>query len=939
MLDSFVVCDLETTGLSPQQHEIIEIGMVRVENREITASFHSLVRPEQKLPVNIRRLTGLDDSQLKTSPGLPEVLPPALAFLHDYPLVGHNVAFDKSFLEAAAGPLKNPVYDTLELSRILLPDSPGYRLGVLCRFLGIENQNEHRSLSDVLATVELYRSLVSAVAKLDAQVLLQLNSFLQRANSSWAAPLALMIRQVAGQNMNAKITGPVFFSFPARNVAESFSPGRQQQETGFSEPFPESSELPSLLAAGGMLATRLESYEYRPQQQKMVCAVSRALEEQKYLLMEAGTGTGKSMAYLIPVLHWAIKNDQRVVISTRTINLQEQLWEKDVPTLLGVLSWPCKAALVKGRQNYLCLRRWLNTLTAGNWTPEEASFYARVLVWATGTATGDKAELNLNMSEQDSWVQICADSEGCLGARCRWFKGACYVTRAHRAAEAAKLIITNHSLLLSDVRVENKVLPAYGPLVIDEAHHLEDAATEQLGRQVTWSAVRRWLGAVNRLLTRLGALVPPDDVVLWQRTIKKAQDIRQQAAQAADIFFNALCALVIARADAGNQEMDRWTLRLRPTAKEREAPFLEAEYANLKLGWASLSEYLHRLVNMLEEWSSASESWGGFYSEVDQQFSTGSGLGVDLGFILACGEDNYVYWIDATRGNDTGSCSLHAVPVQIGEILYEQLFQQKDTIVLTSATLTVEGSFQHFMERTGLDLVSQDGLLQLQVDSPFSYERQSLLCVVRDVPLQNEVSEEEYLEALLATLSDLIRTVQGKTLVLFTSHRVLKETYRRLKGICEEADIYLLAHNINGSRSRLVEEFRNNERAVLLGASSFWEGIDIPGEALSCVVIVKLPFWAPSIPVIEARIEELTRQGKDGFRHFSLPQAVIRFKQGFGRLIRTMRDRGVVVVLDHRIVNKQYGRRFLNSLPIRSHIRGDTAMVNKRIAQWLQDSF
>lgn len=937
MLDSFVVCDLETTGLSPRQHEIIEIGMVRVESGEITASFHSLVRPVQKLPVSIRRLTGLDDNQLKTGPGLPEVLPQVLAFLHDYPLVGHNVAFDKSFLEAAAGPLKNPVYDTLELARILLPASPGYRLGVLCRFLGVENQNEHRSLSDALATVELYRKLVVAIKKLDAQVLLQLNSFLQRANSSWVAPLTSMMRQVAGQNMNVKITGPVFFSSPIRNAADPFSPGRQQ-ETGFSDSFPETGELSSLLAAGGILATRLEGYEYRPQQQEMVRAVSRALEEQKYLLMEAGTGSGKSMSYLIPVLHWAIKNDQRVVISTRTINLQEQLWEKDVPALLGTLSWPCKAALVKGRQNYLCLRRWLSTLTAGNWTPEEAAFYARVLVWVTGTATGDKAELNLTISEQDSWVQICADSEGCLGTRCRWFKSACYVTRAHRAAEAAKLIITNHSLLFSDVRVENKVLPAYGPLVIDEAHHLEDAATEQLGCQVTWSAVRRWFFAVNRLLTRLGALVPPDDVALWQRTIKEAQDVRQQAAQSADVFFHALCTLVIARADTRNQEVDRWTLRLKFTSEERETPFLEAEYANLKVGWAGLSECLHRLVSMLEEWSSASDGWGDFYSEVDQQFSIGSGLGMNLGFILACREDNYVYWIDVARGNDNRSCSLHAVPVQVGKILHEQLFQQKDTIVLTSATLTVEGSFQHFMERTGLDLVSQDSLLKLQVDSPFSYEHQSLLCVVRDVPLQNEVSEEEYLEALLATLSGLIKTVQGKTLVLFTSHRVLKETYRRLKGVCEEADIHLLAHNIDGSRSRLIEEFRNNERTVLLGASSFWEGIDIPGEALSCVAIVKLPFWAPSIPVIEARIEELARQGKDAFRHFSLPQAVIRFKQGFGRLIRTMRDKGVVVVLDHRIVNKQYGRRFLNSLPIRSHIRGDAAMVNKRIAQWLKDS-
>lgn len=938
MLDTIVICDLETTGLSPYDHEIIEIGMVLVRGKEITGTFHSLVRPERKLPIGIRRLTGLDDNLLASSPRLAEVLPQAIEFLGDYPLVGHNIAFDKTFLEAAFGSLKNPAYDTLELARILLPSSPGYRLGELCSFLGLENRSEHRSMSDAMATLELYHNLMDTVNRLDFQILMYLNSFLQRASSSWTVPLSLIAQQAAGKNINSKITGPVFFSYSERNSIDTVL-FEELQESKYSPPFPPGSfeELSSLFNTGGILATRLENYENRPQQQDMANAVHQVLEEKKCLLMEAGTGTGKSLAYLIPALRWSIENDQRVVVSTRTINLQEQLWEKDIPNLLKALSWPCKAAQVKGRQNYLCLRRWFNTLTSGNWTAEEGLFYARVLVWVTKTTTGDKAELNPRVSEQEFWAQICADSDSCLGARCRWSKGACYVVRAHRAAEAAQMVITNHSLLFSDLRMENKVLPSYGPLIIDEAHHIEDVATEQMGCQVSWSAVRHWLSRIGRLLTRLNTLAPPDDSEAWQKAVREAQDARQKVWQTANIFFKALYGLVIASVNMDKQEINYRTLRLRKTDENKKIPFLNLEYEDLKSEWEDLSVCLKRVLTMLESWSTLSESWGNYYSEFNQQFSIGNSLRIELDFILACGEENYVYWIDAGGEKDNENCALHGVPVQVGGILHEQLFKQKDTIVLTSATLTVGGSFQHFMERTGLDMVSEERLLKLQVDSPFHYERQSLLCVVNDMPLPNEVLEGEYFESLLSNLFSLIQTVQGKTLVLFTSHRTLKETYYRLRFMCEDADIYLLAQNINGSRSRLIKEFQSSERAVLLGTSSYWEGIDIPGEALSCVVIVRLPFWAPSIPLIEARLEELERSGKDSFRHFSLPQAVIRFKQGFGRLIRTMRDRGVVVVLDHRVVKKRYGRQFLNSLPIKTHLRGDFAMINKKISQWLQE--
>ena len=932
MLGSFVVCDLETTGLSPRQDEIIEIGMALVENGEVAASYHSLVRPSQKLPVSIRRLTGIDDQMLASCPELPEVLPRALEFLGGYPLVGHNVGFDKSFLEEAAGPLKNQSYDTLELARVVLPFSPGFSLSALCRFLGIKNEKEHRSLSDVLATVELYGKLVEALKRLDTRVILQVTAFLSQAGSSWVKPLSGALKDLTGGAAQKGNGEPAVCAIPELSRPEQYNVKTAPAETSF---LPEFEDLPSLFEAKGRLALNLADYEYRPQQEQMVRAVSSALTGRKYLLMEAGTGTGKSIAYLIPALHWALTRGERVVVSTRTINLQEQLWSKDIPGLLGALAWPCKAALVKGRSNYLCLRRWSGVQAAANSRPEEASFYARVQVWAAATAAGDRSELNISSFEQDYWSNICSDSENCLGTLCRWFKGQCYVTKAHRAAEAANLIITNHSLLFSDIRMENKVLPDYGPLVIDEAHHLEDAATEQLGRQVSWGAVRRWTGIVSRLLGQPDILVPSADFEMWRQTRQEARNALALLIRDAQLFFESARVLVVSRASSNNQGTDRRTLRIRRTGLENKVVFLEAEYSNLEYRFGELLDYLHKLSGILGTWlqGGSSELWSGMSAEINQHLSCGRELAEDLAFIMSCRENNFVYWAEAAE--EAYGCFLHAVPVQVGEMLNEQLFKSKETVVFTSATLTVGGSFEHFKERTGLDLVPAERLIELQVDSPFSYSDQSLLCIARDIPSPYEVPGGDYFEALLESLTGLIRAVQGKTLVLFTSHQALREVHRRLRDFCEQENLYLLAHNIDGGRTRLVEEFRKSDRAVLLGASSFWEGIDIPGEALSCVVIVKLPFWAPGIPVIEARLEELAGRGKDGFLHYSLPQAVIKFKQGFGRLIRTMRDRGVVVVLDPRLLSKRYGRHFLNSLPVKTHFRGDAWMIKDKVAQWL----
>lgn len=936
MLPSYIVCDLETTGLDCARDEIIEIGLVRVEGGEVCDTFQSLVRPRHKLSAVIKRLTGLNDEVLTSAPAISEVLPGVMKFLGSKPLVGHNISFDRSFLEAVAGPMANLQYDTLELARIVFPQEQSHSLSELCLLLNIHNPSAHRALNDAMATAQLCQALGKRLKSIKVRTLTHLAGLLRVSGSPWAAPVSVLVREALQNVFTEKISDNTLF-VPAPTL-ETIG------EESVAQELLEVEKIKDIFASNGPLSAHLSGYEERQQQLKMARAVAEVLNLSGYLMAEAGTGTGKSMAYLVPAICYALQRGKRVLVATRTINLQEQLWEKDIPLLQRALPWQFKAAMVKGRQNYLCLRRWFSMLKAEDWQAAEALFLSRLLVWISETHTGDRTEINLNSFEMDLWTQVCADSEGCLGTHCRWYSRNCYVTRAKRAAETSQILITNHSLLLSDIRMENRVLPAYGPLIIDEAHHLEDAATEQLGRQVSLSQTRRLLFTLGRTLKRLMDLPAPTEVKVWTDTITKTKEVMAHFREGAEVFFNVLYAQLQGKVSHLSGEMGRGTVRLHPCAYNGpfEELIINAEYLNLISRFKAMEDCLKKLLELLADPQAENEMWDGYSRDLLQNINYTEEMLSDLNFIVSSGDNNYVYWAEV-RFDADGACSLHAAPIHVGNILYEQLFKQKKTVIMTSATITVEESFAHFKDRTGLDLlpVMSDGggsavsLTEIRVESPFSYDEQSLLCLVRNMPGQSEVPEEAYYKALQENLTDLIETAGGKTLVLFTSHKVLREVYRRLKPVLEEKDICILGHNIDGGRTKLVNQFRSTDRAVLLGAASFWEGVDVPGEALSCVIIVKLPFWAPSIPVIEARLEEMDRKSKDSFRSFSLPQAVIRFKQGFGRLIRSERDRGVVVVLDGRLINKRYGKYFLNSLPLSNHVRGDTATVIREMKNWL----
>ena len=925
----FIACDLETTGMQSDQDQIIEVAMVRVVDGKATETFNSLVNPGRRIPLKIKRLTGIDDDRLAAAPTLPQILPEIHSFMRPVPLVGHNIEFDRSFLAANLGTLPfTGCLDTLELARIVLSATPGHSLANLVRHLELPMREQHRALDDALSTIDLFNFLLYKLGSIKLEVLAQLLALLKQGGSPWAEILAGQVGNRVSDFSTGKITSNLLFKDPAGAQKTVRGPARKPDPGG-------DHSIENLLGPGSPLTGLLPNYEHRREQVKMAGAVEQILAEQKILLLEAGTGTGKSLAYMLPALLWSLWQDRRAVVATGTINLQEQLWQKDIPLLRSLLGLPFQAALLKGRTNYLCLRRFFHLLDdISALAPGEAVLAARILVWLQETDSGDRSELNLYGADNENWTQLCSDSETCFGPGCRWYNRFCFVTRARRSAENSQLLIINHALLFTDMTADSKILPPHEVLVIDEAHHIEDTATRYLGKKISRSGITRWLSLAGKHLKKLQGTAPPQDGKRWFGALGETEKIRHELKDSADTFFTSLAGACGSLARQGYHQ-SKFRLHREPGLLEP----VQAQYQNFLYRLRGFIAALKPVTGMLEDWTAAGEPWEEKLQDIYLIAGLGTDFLSDLLFILEKPAENYVCWAEVYKpatGSGYVNCTLHATPVDISTVLHEQLFNTSRAIVLTSATLTVGGKFDHFMDRCGLSLLPAESVETGIMESPFDYENQCLLCIADDMPVHNQGDAANYLGALVDTIYTLATEAGGKTMVLFTSHKQLRDVYYQTRPLFEDAGICLLGHSLDGGRSRLVEEFTRDGRSVLFGTTSFWEGVDIPGDALVNVIIVKLPFAPPDDPVQEARQEIISARGRSPFYGLSLPQAVIRFKQGFGRLIRSKRDRGAVVILDRRIIEKRYGKVFLNSLPVKTHLRGDIYHIRKKLAAWIR---
>ncbi len=690
------------------------------------------------------------------------------------------------------------------------------------------------------------------------------------------------------------------------------------------------------LTPSSRFASRFPGFEPRPQQVVMARAVAHALNGSEHLLVEAGTGTGKSLAYLLPAIDFALRHDARVVISTHTINLQDQLYQKDIPDLRLAGGTDFTTSVLKGRDNYVCLSRMLELLRrpTEELLGEERLFLVKLLLWLPWTRRGDRSELNIAARDEPIWQRVAASAAWCTPGRCPFHRdGLCFLARARAAAESSHLVIVNHSLLLTDLQAMPRILPPYRQAIVDEAHHLEAAATNQLSRRATRQEL---LGALDRIAPRasvLGSILHEA-----QRLLSLRVSTRAAGSTAPSVIFDALqesAAEVRGALEALFQALGDF-LRTRDLEADEEGAVarisdrarLQPAWSDLELLWDArgdalprLVQHLSRLVDLLDLPREAVAELQSLRDELEAQRESWNAWYGFLNELALAPRPNVVYWLSLTASDDL---ALSAAPLEVGPLLREKLLGGCDSVIFTSATMTTDGRFDHIRSQLGAEEAAE-----LSVGSPFDFQQAALLYLPDDIAEPNQAG---YQAALDRILLDLGTRLNGRTLALFTSHAQLRITHAAVRERCRAAGITLLAQGLDGaSRHQLLDRFRRDERCVLLGTGSFWEGIDVAGEALSCLLIAKLPFAVPSDPIFQARSELFD----DPFERFALPHAILRLKQGVGRLIRTRDDRGAVVICDRRIDSRSYGRAFLRSLPPCTLERGPVAQVGLSVVRFL----
>ncbi len=706
----------------------------------------------------------------------------------------------------------------------------------------------------------------------------------------------------------------------------------------------EAKDVLALFQESGVLNQNIKGFESRKEQQDMLVDVVEAFNENKVALIEAGTGTGKSIAYLLPAIMWAIKNNEPIVISTNTINLQEQLLNKDIPMLKQALNLNIKAVLVKGMGNYLCKRKLFDIQgDAGLLSFEDQEQLDFIAAWDRKTKDGSRSSLKI-MPSYSIWERVNVEGEACSYKKCPFYKD-CFFMRARHCASNAKILLVNHHLLFADLVLKASVpekekkevhgiLPYYDRLIIDEAHNIESVATEYFASSISEHAL-------NRLLTKLTSEPSPKfpgKLFILKSKINKAfpkggdNDIkaflgrididiageRRQLLEASREAFRSFFSYYLLLSQKENNNKDGMKFRIREQHFKQEYWLSEVlpTFQNLL---TLLRSFAHSLLALSSEIKNMGKK--GLKEKVSDTLLDIQSLAVrikdtaDAVKKFALDEDHIqnVRWIEIFSKRGIEQLSLHCAKLDIAKILSKELFQRFSTVLLCSATLSTGDNFEFIKQRYGITEkeLPKRKFIEKIYDSPFNYQKQVLVTIPRDVPPPNH---SNYLESVCEKIWDAVHASRGNTFVLFTSFHMLNACYQRLITRLKKGRYHTFKQG-QDHRQNLINKFKDSNYSVLFGTDSFWEGVDVTGDSLRCVVIVKLPFQVPTEPVIQARTEAISANGGNPFMEYSIPTAIVKFKQGIGRLIRKKTDRGCIVCLDSRILNKQYGHFFLKSLP------------------------
>lgn len=923
MTYKFVVVDLETTGNSAEKGDrIIQFAAVVVENGRIIDTFSSLVNPFKTIPPFIEELTGLTNEDVKTAPPFEEIAPTIVALLDNAYFVAHNVLFDLTFLqeeliEAGFRGFFGPVLDTVELARFLYPTSDSYKLSDLASQESVVHDRPHQADSDAYATAELLLLYMRKLKQLPPSTLYQL----LKHSGGLKSDISLFLDEII-------IPGATEEVLPELEIVHGIAL-RKQRNTKDSQVKPMMAYPEDRAAKMQLFKQAMAEYELRDGQFQMMDTVYEALRTDTHAAIEAGCGVGKSVAYLLPAYIFSKQKNEKIVISTYTTQLQDQLLLKEIPTLSRMLSTPLNTVLLKGKHHYLDLAKFAESLEEDDDNYDTSLTKMQILVWLTETCTGDVEELNISSGGKIYWNRVKKSSYTAVGEK-KWLQYD-FFTQLKERVQYADLVITNHSMLLADATSAHPILPAFSYVIIDEAHHFNQTASSSLLQQIDYMSLRLLLNQfgtyeqkqlfyriVESLPTRFGEGDPFAHPFIVNQIVTDLQIEVDNLFKSIQLFLKSTI----------RQSGTKMMKRILPDENSRE--------------WKTVVTIAERLLFLLKDFIENVQNYAKalhhnqlhgplndtyhFLDELDQVITS-------LRSILLHPMEEWVRWVEMDVRAAQNVSTVYTKPVTVSKYLAGQFFNQKKSVIMTSATLTVDRSFAFILNEWGLN---ESQCQTLAISSPFSYQRQVRLYIPNDLPEVNKVPVEDYVAAIAEQLISLAEITRGRMMILFTSNDMLKKTYELIKESGLLDDYAIFAQGItSGSRSRLTRNFQRFEKAILLGTSSFWEGVDIPGEALSCLVIVRLPFAPPDDPLLEARSERIRQQGGNPFTMISLPEAILKFKQGFGRLIRSSSDRGILVVFDQRIVSSYYGKAFLSSIPdIPTRVLSLDSIIDE-IDEWL----
>ncbi|MBR2834965.1 MAG: DNA polymerase III subunit epsilon [Coriobacteriales bacterium] len=947
--DDLVIIDTETTGLDFKECELIEVAAARLRGRDIIDTFDCFIKPQKPIPVEIAALTGITNEMVKDAPCAKIVVEQFMEFAGDTVLVAHNAIFDMHFLKKANDGVQvgDTWIDSLELSRIVLPCLTSHKLHDLSRAFGLHSST-HRALDDVIATCGLWRVLLTAASDLPTGLLTTLANLYP----SVAWPYRHIFTQIA------TLGHPEHFSlYDQRSQCcahLSLSPREDAYEIEELQPleYPTQDEITRAFSYTGIVGSMYEAYELRNEQKDMALAVARAFMQHQKVAIEAGTGVGKSIAYLVPAVLLSQKNHITVGIATKTNALTDQIINHELPLLSKNLNTPLTYTALKGYDNYPCMRKLLALLRKGSKTESEdvldndrntcepsedlLNAIAALCVFALQSAQGDLNCLGIKWGklQRSDFTSTAAE---CQKRQCPFFPHLCYLHLARKLAASSDIVVTNHSLLFRQVGSDIEVLPPIRYWIIDEAHSAEDEARRQWSLTVNsreaashFEIMGNSHSGVLGILFR--AIQKHPATTLLAGLLTKTSSECSRASIASELFFSdlkTLCRKIFVKQQYSNY--DSTTMRI--DNELRMSPL----FARVLESGESLRSILDKAIKTGQEAFKAiteeAQEDAALQGAVEEATIALKGLAEvknSLDVILKGTDDRYVYAVSATQRTGFEAYELTAQLLNVGNFLAQSWYPEVSSVVYSSATIAVAQKFDHFERSLGLDKLATYEHSVLKLESSYDYHSNMGIVLVSDMP-DPAKQRDDYLEALSQLLIDIHISIGGSVLTLFTSRVEMEQCYKTVQGELAQHGLELACQDRSSNVRRIRDHFLAEKTSSLFALKSFWEGFDAPGDTLRCVVIPKLPFSAPTDPLSQERKD---REGRDAWKNHDLPEAVLAFKQAAGRLIRSSTDKGCLVLADPRLMSMWYGKVFLQSLPHKANDVIPAREIGDTITKW-----